>query len=150
MELNGKVLVDSQEFCSCLKQDLQSAREYVYLQTMSYEGDSAGKMVSGLLLSSGAKDKRIIVDNFTKFKLSDRFLYFPRNFFDPELRLEARETHQMFEDLRKGDVRVKFVNPFFGPLLVKFVARDHKKMIVIDDHISYLGGLNFSDHNFSW
>ena len=148
--MNGKVLVDSDEFCSCLKQDLQSARDCIYLQTMSYEGDKAGKMVSGLLLSSGARDKRVIVDNFTKFKLSDRFLYFPKNLLDPELRLEVRETRHMFEDLQKGDVRVKFVNPFFGPLLVKFVARNHKKLIVIDDRVSYLGGINFSDHNFLW
>jgi cardiolipin synthase len=29
-------------------------------------------------------------------------------------------------------------------------VRNHKKLIAIDDHIAYLGGINFSDHNFEW
>jgi cardiolipin synthase len=41
------------------------------------------------------------------------------------------------------------VNPA-GPLLLRLPARSHKKSIVIDDRIAYLGGLNFSDHNFGW
>jgi len=40
--------------------------------------------------------------------------------------------------------------PLLGPLFVKMPLRNHKKILVIDDHISYIGGINFSDHNFAW
>ena len=36
------------------------------------------------------------------------------------------------------------------PRFYRFIVRNHKKMIAIDDHVAYLGGINFSDHNFAW
>ena len=32
----------------------------------------------------------------------------------------------------------------------KILRRDHKKIIVIDDRVAYIGGINFSEHNFEW
>lgn len=29
-------------------------------------------------------------------------------------------------------------------------AKNHKKLIVIDDRLTYIGGINFSEHNFAW
>jgi cardiolipin synthase len=46
-------------------------------------------------------------------------------------------------------VAVKLTNPM-DPLLIRFMARNHKKMVVIDDRVGYLGGINFCDHNFAW
>jgi len=44
---------------------------------------------------------------------------------------------------------VKFVAPM-GLLFRRLPARDHKKIVLIDDRIAYIGGINFSDHNFAW
>jgi cardiolipin synthase len=44
---------------------------------------------------------------------------------------------------------VRFTNPA-GLLYVRMPARNHKKLIVLDERISYIGGFNFSDHNFAW
>ena len=145
-----KIQVDAEEFLNSLKDDILASQSYVFIQAMSVEGDSAGKMLSRLLLSASASDKRILIDSFTKFKLSDKFLYFPKNLFDPELRKEVKETRKMVRHLGNSGVKVKFVNPYFGPFLMRFVARNHKKMVVIDDKIAYIGGINFSEHNFSW
>jgi len=145
-----KLQVDAEEFLTSLEDDILASQSYVFIQAMSVEGDSAGKMLSGLLLSASANDKRILIDSFTKFKLSDKFLYFPKNLFDAELRKEVKETKKMVRHLGNSGVKVKFVNPYFGPFLMRFVARNHKKMVVIDDKIAYIGGINFSEHNFSW
>lgn len=53
------------------------------------------------------------------------------------------------QDLEQGNVQTKFTNPL-GPLLVNILARNHKKLMVIDDKITYIGGINFSEHNFDW
>lgn len=43
---------------------------------------------------------------------------------------------------------MRYPNPL-GFLLWNYPPRNHKKIVVIDNTV-YVGGLNFSDHNFSW
>ena len=46
-------------------------------------------------------------------------------------------------------MQVKYGNPFgFSPR--GWLTRNHKKLIVIDDRITYIGGINFSEHNAAW
>jgi cardiolipin synthase A/B len=144
-----RLFVDSDEFWSNLKEDTQNSEDYIYIQTLSFEGDSIGKMVSNHLLSLMPKDVRILADLYTKYIISDKFYYKPKNFFDKDVRLERKETIKMVNELNQHGVKVKYTNPV-GPMLMRFLARNHKKMVLIDDRISYIGGINFSDHNFEW
>ncbi|MDD4050651.1 MAG: phosphatidylserine/phosphatidylglycerophosphate/cardiolipin synthase family protein [candidate division Zixibacteria bacterium] len=143
------LLVDSGEFWLRLAADIAAARARVYVQTLSFEGDAAGTRLAEAMTASPAADKRIIVDSYTKYVLSDKFLYTPGNLFDSELRRENKATVAMIADLNARNVAVRFVNPV-GPMLCRFACRNHKKIIVVDDRISYIGGVNFSDHNFLW
>jgi cardiolipin synthase len=54
----------------------------------------------------------------------------------------------MFDSLVDAGVRVRLTNPV-GSLFVHYAARNHKKLIVADE-VAYIGGINFSDHNFAW
>jgi cardiolipin synthase len=144
-----ELLIDSEEFWARLKADIAAARRRVYVQTLSFEGDTVGMKLAEAMIASPAADKRIIVDYYTKYVLSDKFLYGPRNIFDADLRRENKATADMIADLNARGVAVRFVNPV-GPLLCRFASRNHKKIIVIDDRIGYIGGVNFSDHNFHW
>src|SRR5205807_3059281 len=46
-------------------------------------------------------------------------------------------------------VAIRFTNPYrLTPR--KFLSRNHKKLIVIDDSVAYIGGINFSEHNAAW
>ena len=38
-----QIQVDAGEFWPSLQDDIRSAKDYVYLQTMSFEGDSVGQ-----------------------------------------------------------------------------------------------------------
>jgi cardiolipin synthase len=44
---------------------------------------------------------------------------------------------------------VRFGKPL-GPSPLRVVRRSHKKVACFDDRVAYLGGINFSDHNFAW
>ena len=144
-----RLLVDSGEFCRRLKEDVDAARGYVFAQALSFEGDAAGQGMAELLLSCGAPDRRVLIDSFTRHVVNDRFLWTPRNLLDRGLRAEARETRRMIDRLRSRGVAVRFTNPA-GPLFMRFPARNHKKLVAIDGRVAYLGGINFSDHNFLW
>jgi len=147
MEL--KLLVGSGEFWDALKADIEKAKDSVVVQTLSFEGDDAGMGLSHAMRACTAADRRIIVDYFTWHFITDRWVFSPRNRLDSEHRAEVLATGQMMHDNEAAGVGIKWVNPF-GFLYRKSPVRNHKKMILIDGRTTYIGGINFSDHNFEW
>ncbi len=145
-----QIQVDAEEFWPSLQSDVRAARDYVYIQTLSFEGDGVGKAVSKCLTDCAAPDRRIIADEFfTKHRINDKYLRNPRNWFDTEIRAERDETLRMMARLAAQGVVVKLTNPS-GPFNLLAFARGHKKIIVMDDRVAYIGGINFTEHNFSW
>jgi cardiolipin synthase A/B len=128
--------------------DIAAARRRVLVQAMTFEGDAAGLAAADAIASSGAADRRVLVDAYSRAVISDRWVAGPRKRLAPELRAEVEATCTMFADLRRRGVGVRVTNPF-GSLMANYPARNHKKLIVADD-IAWLGGVNFSDHNFAW
>jgi cardiolipin synthase len=144
-----KLLVDADEFMVALTADIEAASDSVLAQTMTFEGDVAGRTFANLLIRGGCRDRRLIVDAYSRHILSCRWLHSPSAIRDVELRAEIRATRAAHEALARGGVGVRIVNPA-GFLLRRLPARSHKKSVVVDGRIAYLGGLNFSDHNFCW
>ncbi len=144
-----QLLVDADEFWTALRQDIRRARERIWLQTLSLEADSAGQPLAQELIDSRAGDRRLLVDAFSSHIISDRFIHSPRNRLRPELRAEVRATEHMIQELRSAGVRVGITNPA-GFLWHRLPSRDHRKLVLIDDRIAYIGGINFSEHNFAW
>ena len=143
-----RILVDSAEFRAALAADVQAARSRVYVQAMTFEGDSAGQELTELLLASSCPDRRLLVDDYSRFKVSDRFVHTPWGYRDRALKQELNEMHRAVERLRVAGVRVLFTNPM-GRIPFRIPSRNHKKLAMLDD-VCYLGGINFSDHNFAW
>ena len=144
-----ELLIDFNEFWSRLNEDIRLAQQTIFVQTFALEGDQVGQKLSEALLSSPARDKRILADSFTRIVLSDRFRYSPANIFDRELRQEARETERMIRRLKAAGIALSFTNPYaLSPR--KLLSRNHKKLIVIDGATAYIGGINFSEHNAAW
>lgn len=149
-KMKFKLLINSDEFWEHLKNDIAHATDSIRLQTLSFEADSVGKSLSDYVQLSNAKDKMIIVDSmFTRFMHNDKFLLWPLNFSDRQLYREAKKTRRTIRELNKSGVMVKYVNKP-GFLFHKVFVRNHKKIITIDGSISYLGGINFCEHNFEW
>jgi cardiolipin synthase len=144
-----ELLVNFNEFWSRLRADICAANESVFIQTFALEGDAIGKQLTEALLASPVRDRRVLADSFTRIVLSDRLRYAPSNFFDPQLKEEARDTDLMRAQLASAGVAIKFTNPY-GASPRKLLSRNHKKLIVIDAHTVYIGGINFSEHNAAW
>ncbi len=144
-----ELLVDAPAFVERLERDLAEARQRVFVQTMSFEGDLAGSLLARALVRCGAPDRRLLVDSYSRFVVSDKVRFFPRYWRDVSLRDEVARTRDVLRALQTHGVEVRLSNPM-DPFLVRFMARNHKKLIVIDDRIAYFGGINFCDHNFAW
>jgi len=144
-----KLLVDSAEFWTSLQGDIASSRSHVYVQALSFEGDTTGRDLARVLLEAPAPDRRVVVDSYTKYDQADKFLYYPPHLFDPSLWRLVRDTRRMFDGMRAGGVEVRFTNPV-GFLLRRFPQRNHKKLALVDGRVAYIGGINFADLNFHW
>ena len=143
------ILVDSEAVWAAVQADLANARQYAFLQTYSFEGDRVGTALSDALLSARVPDRRLLIDSHTRANHNDRWRAHPATLFDREFRAEVRNTARLVRRLRADGAGVRFGRPF-GFLWRKFLDRDHKKLILFDDRVAYLGGVNFSEHNFEW
>ncbi len=127
---------------------MAAARRRLFVQAMTFEGDSVGLAVAAAIAASPAADRRVLVDAYTQLTVSDRSVKSLAGRLSAEVRAEVRATDAMFRDLAAAGARVRVTNPV-GPLGIYYPARNHKKLIVADD-VAYIGGINFSDHNFAW
>ena len=149
VEARTEVLVDSEAVWASVQADLAASRDYAFIQTYSFEGDWVGTALANALLDARAPDRRLLIDSYTRANQNDRWIALPGTLFDPGFRAEVRNTGRLVRLLRAGGVGARFGRPF-GILGQRFLNRDHKKLILFDDRVSYIGGVNFSEHNFEW
>ncbi|MBS0408397.1 MAG: phosphatidylserine/phosphatidylglycerophosphate/cardiolipin synthase family protein [Proteobacteria bacterium] len=143
-----ELLVGADAFWKRAAKDFAQSRRRLFVQAMTFEGDSAGLAVAAAIKASPAGDRRVLVDEYTRHVISDRSVHAKASKADQDFQSEVRATHAMFSGLVDGGVCVRVTNPV-GPLFTRYPARNHKKLIVADD-AAYIGGVNFSDHNFAW
>jgi cardiolipin synthase len=116
---------------------------------MTYEGDATGQKFSEILLNKAAAgmDVRLMVDSYTDAILSDTYPMAVHMW--REIRAERAKTRALFARMVAAGIQIQRTAPF-GLLWMYGFFRDHKKMIILDNRIAYIGGINISDHNFIW
>ncbi|MDB5693072.1 MAG: hypothetical protein JWO81_2135 [Alphaproteobacteria bacterium] len=142
------LLIGSDTFWKRAAEDIGRARSRLLVQAMTFEGDAAGQAVADAVRASRAADRRVLVDDYSRVVVSDHFVLSPHYLLNRAFRAEVRATRAMFSGLAASGVGVRVTNPIAGSLL-RYGLRNHKKLIVADD-VAYMGGFNFSDHNFAW
>jgi cardiolipin synthase A/B len=143
-----ELLLDADEFWTRLDGDLRTASGKAYIQTFTFEGDRVGIRLARALRQCRAADRRLLVDRYSLIYHSDRIIPGPA-WLDRSFRREVFLTHRCVRRLESEGVGVRFSNRL-GPNPAQLVRRNHKKIAVFDGRVAYLGGINFSDHNFAW
>jgi cardiolipin synthase len=103
-------------------QAIQNARESVRLETYIYGDDSVGIRFRAALVEAAQRgcEVRVMVDGLGSLSLSNRF-------WDP---------------LRAAGGRMQFFNPAVA--VHRLGIRDHRKMLVLDEQIAFVGGFNIA------
>lgn len=109
-----------------LKRDLQNAAKFINLQYYIFEDDEIGREIASILVErarAGVK-VRVMYDHVGSFHVSSRF----------------------FKKLRDAGVEAY---PFFKVTFLPFASRvnwrNHRKIVIIDGEIGYIGGMNIAD-----
>lgn len=140
-----ELTVGSGEFWHRASADIAAARDRVLIQAMTFEGDTAGTAVAQAVIASPARERRVLVDDYTRHVVNDTFLALSR---DRALHAEAAVTWNLFDAMIASGAGLRVTNPV-GRNPLRYATRNHKKLLVID-HAAWIGGINFSDHNFAW
>jgi cardiolipin synthase A/B len=142
------IMSGSEAFMEQLRLVSADARELFYVQAMTFEGDTAGEQIVELMSASPARDKLLVVDGYSDVVVNDSLLHLPPGLFNKSLWDEHRNTQKLLKHAHSKGIRVAKTNPV-GAFYHRYPFRNHKKSIVVDNWL-FVGGINFSDHNFEW
>lgn len=120
------ILTSGEEKFSVLKQDLRAAEKYINLEYYIIENDRIGREISEILIErarAGVK-VRVIYDHVGCFHVKSAF----------------------FKEMREAGIDVlPFMKVTFPQFATHINWRNHRKLIIIDGKIGYIGGMNIAD-----
>lgn len=144
-----RVLVGGRMFADALREDAASCRRWLRVQFSTFEGDAPGQALAETLLDRVAAgvEVQMILDGYSDVIADDVYPFAVRG--RDALRTERRRTAELLARLEAAGVAIKRVAPP-GRFARFILHRDHKKMVIVDDRVAYVGGINVSEHNFAW
>ncbi len=137
-------------FLDALEKDLKKASHSIAIQVMSFEADQAGQRIIDVLSNYPELQRRLLIDAYSTTVVNDTWTQRPGS--SPRLRAARQERKALWLLLKAAQdqsIEIRFTNPL-GPFCLKYPLRNHKKCVLIDQAISYVGGINITDHNFGW
>ena len=121
-----EILTDGYSKFKSLIIDLAQAKKSIYLQYYIFLDDKIGREISAILKSKAKEgvEVKVIYDHVGSFSAKNKF----------------------FESMKESGIEV---HPFFRVNFPQFANRinwrNHRKIVVIDGRIGYIGGMNIAD-----
>jgi len=130
---SGQLMTDSNAAIECMIEDIDAAEDHVHLSFYIWLIDNNGlKMVEALKRAAGR--------GVTCRALAD------------DLGSRQMIHSQHWRDMRDGGVKLgrslRMQNPLLRPLAGRLDLRNHRKILVIDNRITYCGSQNCADPEF--
>jgi cardiolipin synthase len=126
------VIDDPLKFYNLMLGDIARARTYIFLETYKFANDHMGIRFRDALTRKAREGVkiRILIDSWGKGPVSENF----------------------FDDMIKAGGEVKFFEKIKinTDIFTRGHRRDHRKILVIDDEISYMGSMNITGYNLNW
>lgn len=121
-----QVLTNGEETFNSIIEEIKRARHHIHLEYYIVRHDRIGQELKELLISKAAEGVKVrfLYDAVGSWQLSKRYI--------TELRNAGVDTVPF------GPVRLPFLNN-------KFNFRNHRKIVVIDGTVGFVGGLNIGD-----
>ena len=117
-----------------LLRELQKAKQHIHIEYYIFEDDAIGRLVRDVLIEKASQgvEVRVIYDDVGCWHVPNRF----------------------FEEMRNAGIEVRSFLKVRFPLFTSRVNyRNHRKIVVIDGRIGFVGGMNLAERNmrgFSW
>ncbi len=129
-----EVYTDGRSMLDSLLVELRKATRYIHLQFYIFEDDKVGREVREVLMQKAREgvEVRVIYDDVGCWHVPNRF----------------------FDEMQQTGVEVRgFLQVRFPLLTGKVNYRNHRKVVIIDGHIGFVGGMNLAERymeGLSW
>ncbi|KDR94382.1 cardiolipin synthase [Peptoclostridium litorale DSM 5388] len=123
-----KILKNGDEKFECLIEDISNAKEHIHMEYYIIKDSQIGNRIKDVLIRKSREGVavRILYDDVGCWNM-----WFKRGFF---------------KQMQKEGIQVEPFLPVFLPFLNrKLNYRNHRKIVVIDGKIGYVGGINIGD-----
>jgi cardiolipin synthase len=120
-------LIDGPETFAAIAAAIEAAQRQIHVETFIFSDDKLGRQFAALLARKRSQglEVRVLYDSIGSIDTATEF----------------------FDELRGKDVEVRQfrpLNPIDTPKIWKFQNRDHRKIIVVDGKVGFIGGVNIS------
>jgi cardiolipin synthase A/B len=126
-----KLFSDPKKLYKQMLSDINHAKNSVYLETYIFDNDNIGKVFRKALIKKAKQglEIKVLIDSWGSTAKKDFFI-----------------------KLEEANGEVKFFREF--EYVIRFVTknheRNHKKLLIIDEQISYIGSANITDQCLNW
>ncbi len=121
-----RIIGDTRQAFEMIYTGIQNAKHHIFIEYFSIENDETGRTLKDLLIHKAQEgvEIRVIYDDVGSWKLGHRFKH----------------------ELHKAGILMRAFMPVWIPFLnSKLNYRNHRKLVVVDGWLGYLGGLNIGD-----
>ncbi len=120
------IFTAGKEKFDALKRDLQAAKNYIHLQYYIFENDVIGHEMRDILVAKAREgvEVRVTYDHVGSFTINAAFFQ--------RMRREGVDAHA-------------FLRLTFTQLANRLNWRNHRKLVVVDGRVGYIGGMNIAD-----
>lgn len=121
-----KILINGEKKFPELIKDLENAKDHIHIEYYIFEDDTIGRTIEEILIKKAREGVkvRVIYDDFGSRSIRTKMI--------PRLKEAGVLTHPFYE--------IKYLL-----LANRLNYRNHRKIIVIDGRIAYVGGINIGD-----
>lgn len=125
-----EVLTNGRQKFAALFEALEAAKDHIHLQYYIFKDDQIGQETRDLLVRKRAEgvEVRVMVDGLGSRKIPEEFLV----------------------SMRQAGINVELFFPVRFPFLsIKLNFRNHRKVVVVDGKVAFIGGMNIGDEYLS-
>jgi cardiolipin synthase len=122
-----EIIATGERMLQILLEDLNNAKDHIHFEFFIFKNDETGKMLKTMLMKKAAEGVKVrfMYDNVANWQVSRKFYY----------------------EMTEAGVEVAALMDTKYPLLQssKINYRNHRKVVVVDGNIGYVGGMNISN-----
>jgi cardiolipin synthase len=126
------LFADPIRYYNAMLDDIDLAKDYIFLETYRLGNDSIGIRFKEALMRKAKQgvEVKLLVDFWGGSTINNHFA----------------------EDLRASGVEIRFFEKikFNTDIFTRSHRRNHRKLLLIDDDITYIGSSNLTEYNLNW
>ena len=129
--LSVKLFDDNLLLFTSMIEDIRLATKYIYIETFRFNDDSIGRKFRDALIEKAKEgiDIRLLLDAY------------------------GSKPSEMFNEMAQNGIKIRYfkkIKFFLSNTFARNNSRNHRKLLLIDDRITYIGSSNITAYCLNW